>query len=96
VPARRLYFPPADLRHGLADARRRGLAFDEAWVEAWAGVRWPNWTGGIAEWREALNATKPEWRRAYEREPSSGGAALSLLAEAAGGHDERADVALVA
>jgi hypothetical protein len=83
APATR-FFPPGDLRIGLAAARERGLDFDDAWDEAWAGVRWPR-GGGTDDpssrhvWKRALRATRDEWRAAYERTPSRGGEAAAAL-----------------
>jgi hypothetical protein len=89
VPATLVYWPPGDLRLLLLEARREGLDFDEAWKVAMRTVRFPKGGSGAASdlngraaWRQVLEATKPEWRRAYDRVPSPHGEALVALAEA--------------
>jgi hypothetical protein len=94
VPRPLLFFPPRDLRVRLEDARSRGLSFDDAWTEAMGGVRFPRGGGttdvhGRYAWREALSATREEWRRAYEGEPPSSSAeALVALFGATDGRSE--------
>jgi hypothetical protein len=57
----------------LADARRRGIGFDEAWFFALGapsvatkGVRLPHATSARRPWLDAFEATREEWRAAYE------------------------------
>jgi hypothetical protein len=70
----------------LAEARRAGVPFDEAFDSAvWAGwksggIRFPHQTHVRALYREALEATREEWRRAYEGLPSPISVALDELA----------------
>ena len=63
--------PPVKLREHLADARRAGASFDQAWPGALAAavgaVRWER-----AEWLEALTNTVKVWRAGWERRPSTG------------------------
>lgn len=69
--------PPAKLREHLADARRAGVSFEQAWpiaLEATVGtVQWER-----AEWLEALSNTVKEWREGWERRPSTGPALEAL------------------
>lgn len=66
------------LREQLADARRAGRTFDEAWPaaldQALDGARDPDWPS-------ALEATRGAWHAAYERRPAPRRerAALALL-----------------
>ena len=64
----------------MLEARRLGLTFDAAWRRA---TRARVWCGGTPScWRIALEETRAEWRRAYQREPSPVGASLDALARA--------------
>jgi hypothetical protein len=63
--------PVADLRDALLAARRDGVAFDAAWRRAMNGRN--------GEWRNALDATRDGWERAYRDEPATG-AELALIA----------------
>lgn len=50
-------------RERLAAARAAGSSFDAAWADALADV-------AAREWRDALEATRAEWRAAYEGTPA--------------------------
>ncbi len=50
----------------LADAKARGLSFDEAWDWAWSETIWPSDTEHRREWRASLRWTKKEWKAAFE------------------------------
>ena len=63
--------PPVKLREHLADARRAGVSFDQAWPVALAAVvSTVQWERG--EWLEALSNTVKVWREGWERRPSTG------------------------
>jgi hypothetical protein len=74
VPARPKFpSPEVQLRAILADARRRGIGFDEAWFFALGapsvaekGVRLPHATEQRRPWLDAFDATREEWRAAFE------------------------------
>lgn len=85
APARR-YAPPIQQLVGLlATARRRGLTFEEAWVEALrphksivmsttpnapaTALRWPTDKLEREAWRLALQSSRAVWQRAYEGAP---------------------------
>jgi hypothetical protein len=53
------------LAQGLRYARDRGLSFDDAWRQLLPTV-WPRDSALAVQWREALEATREEWRAAYE------------------------------
>jgi hypothetical protein len=62
--------PPVKLREHLADARRAGASFDQAWpgaLEAAVGaVQWER-----EEWRDILSNMIETWRAAWERRDAS-------------------------
>jgi hypothetical protein len=61
--------PPEQLRERLAFQRARGAAFDHAWTRSVSALHWRN-GDDRHEWIPALEATRDEWRAAYEhREP---------------------------
>jgi hypothetical protein len=68
--------PPELLVGLLADARRRGEPFASTWPDAVAIV------ATDPAWRDALNATRRAWERAYDRVPATAAErAVSLLIE---------------
>jgi hypothetical protein len=88
VAAPSKHFPLATLRTSLAASRARGEDFGVAWsralgTQSWmkAEVDWPGDTVTRRLWREAIEATEPDWRAAYYGEPPPPGvAALTHLA----------------
>lgn len=83
---------PRKVREGLETARPCREDFADAWpvavAEALKGVDRRN--GGHAGWRQALEATKPRWKSAYELEPAGRDElALSFCRE---GRDESTEV----
>lgn len=79
--------PHVQLVRLLADARRRGLSFGEAWVEAIrpgkaivmtttvaapaTAIRWPTDRFDREAWRNAIVGSRESWRRAYYGDPPS-------------------------
>jgi hypothetical protein len=63
--------PAVRLAQDLADARRRGETFADAWTvavkRATAGLR----TDERTAWKGALADTRPAWLAAWERRPAS-------------------------
>jgi hypothetical protein len=58
--------PPVKLREQLADARRAGASFDQAWPGALAAaVNAAHWES--EEWRDTLSSMVETWRAAWER-----------------------------
>jgi hypothetical protein len=62
------------------------LPFDQAWTIAMASVHFPRGGGtprgdptGRLAWRDALEATRLEWQRCYERRPSPHAEAFRVL-----------------
>lgn len=79
--------PPVQARLVLAQAREKGVSFDEAWRKRVIGtqtarglVRYPHATVERRFWKATLEAQREEWRSAYERRPSPLGAAVVVLA----------------
>jgi len=75
--------PSSVLFSQLADARRAGESFEEAWPPALAAALASVHTKAeCREWSEALGGMVETWRRAFERQPASNHErALSLLAD---------------
>ena len=76
VAAPSKHFPLATLRTSLAASRARSEDFGVAWsralgTQSWmkAEVDWPGDTVTRRLWREAIEATEPDWRAAYYGEP---------------------------
>jgi hypothetical protein len=69
---------PEALRDWLVYWRSAGKPFAEAWA---LSVRRPGVGSGEEQaWREAFEATRPAWERAYNRELSRADRAFTLLA----------------
>jgi hypothetical protein len=78
----------------MVEGRRRGLSFEEWWLEAVCppgrlvlttseeppatAVRWPSDGNDRVAWRAAIMETREGWRRAFEREARTPGD-LALL-----------------
>jgi hypothetical protein len=71
--------PPDQLRRRLAFLRAAGWPFERAWrrglystmsTQGLPRIRWGNGDDRLA-WIEAFEATREEWRRAFEQEPSA-------------------------
>jgi hypothetical protein len=75
--------PASTLLDQLADARRRGETFEEAWpdaLDAALAAATSPWERG--EWRDVLSGMAPTWRASYERSPAPARErALLVLAE---------------
>lgn len=86
MPAAPTHTPPhVQLRELAALALRRGLSFDEFWIEAVrpgkalvkmthpnpppGAVRWPTDYHDRQTWRAAILETEDGWRRIYEGQP---------------------------
>lgn len=84
----RLYRQPYEqLIESLAESRRMGLRFEEAWACAIrpgkplilanapnppnGAVRWPTDSSDRIAWQEAFKGIKDDLRRAYDRRPST-------------------------
>ncbi len=73
MPARRKFArAEVQLRESLAESRRAGLPFEEAWQRALGaptvrekGVRMPHATRERRAYLEAFEATRSEWKAAY-------------------------------
>jgi hypothetical protein len=63
--------PPERLVRDLADARRRGEPFAEAWTVALKPALVGQRGDERAQWRAALADTRPAWLAAWERRPAS-------------------------
>jgi hypothetical protein len=67
--------PCVRLRELLAASKAEGIPFDEAWPSALSQMTreksWPHATIERRQWREALDASRPEYRRCYQDEPST-------------------------
>ncbi|MGO9974402.1 MAG: hypothetical protein ACLP01_16680 [Solirubrobacteraceae bacterium] len=63
--------PVAHVRTMLAAARRQGDPFEAVWRDR-VSLACRNWPESEA-WREAILATEPVWRRAYDRQPATAG-----------------------
>jgi hypothetical protein len=62
--------PPVKLREHLADARRAGASFDQAWpVALWAALSTVQWER--KEWEDVLSSMVETWRAAWERREST-------------------------
>lgn len=72
--------PARQLRALLARSRANGRDFGSAWDFAWRSMVMPHDTEERRAWREALDATRSEWRRAYEGEQSPRVEAIKVLA----------------
>jgi hypothetical protein len=78
----------------LAQCRREGLAFDEAWVRALGTrqqrgvIRFQHATEARRGWREAFEATREEWRAAYYRQDSSLSRALAQVVDGVLGRED--------
>lgn len=72
--------PPTQMREMLAASRKSNVPFEHAWVSAFAHVRWPHDTTHRNEWKDELEASKEDWRQAYERQGKPNRALMSLYA----------------
>lgn len=86
--------PPAVLRLRLADARRAGVGFDDAWagaldaaLDATGGAR-----GERSAWREALSECADAWRAGFDRVPATS-CERALLAIVGDGESTEPEVA---
>jgi hypothetical protein len=62
--------PPVKLREHLADARRAGASFDQAWpVALWAALSTVQWER--EQWEDVLSSMVDTWRAAWERRAST-------------------------
>ena len=57
--------PPETLLRVLAEDRRQGVTFSDAWPRAVLAAALDR------EWREALNSTRDGWEGAYDRQPAT-------------------------
>lgn len=80
---------PEQLMSVLAELRRDGLDFNNAWKRAvWGSyrcralVRFPHPTHERRWWRQALTRQKAEWRAAYERRETGTSRSVAFLLEA--------------
>lgn len=76
--------PPVQLRRVLERAREHGLTFDQGWYRAMGSrhptaVKFPHDTPARREWRTALDATKAEWRAAFDLKPTRVGGHIDAL-----------------
>lgn len=79
--------PAQLLGQHLADARRRGEAFDAAWPAATVAALIGS-AGGVREgalWRHALTETRGAWEDAWDRREATGPQAALLAVGEAGG-----------
>ena len=53
------------LRESLADQRRRGVAFDDAWTRSQELALEGEYGPELATWRAAIVATRAAWEAAY-------------------------------
>jgi hypothetical protein len=67
-PVSRSDWPPTILLEELAEGRRRGFSFDEAWLVAIPRALAVCETHLDQNWPTALAATRYAWRRAYRRQ----------------------------
>lgn len=70
--------PAQQLARLLADRKRRGLTWDDAWIEIYHEIRWPAGSD-YTQWQTAISATLPEWRAAYEDRESPIARTLRLV-----------------
>ena len=63
--------PLTELRHQLADARRRGKGFNECWAVTVRGVLRAVPQAKRKEWRDALEHTRSTWQRCFDREAAT-------------------------
>jgi hypothetical protein len=69
------------MRLRLEVAKRRHTPFQQAWIHALRNIKFPSTWDEARGWREALDSTADEWRRAYlGEEPSPIGEACGVLA----------------
>ena len=67
--------PAEQLGRLLAEAKRSGVEWAEAWPAALEEVEWPD-----REWCVAINSTTEDWRRAYlDLEPTPAAERLAAL-----------------
>lgn len=66
--------PPQELRHLLSHARNAGVDFDDAWEPAMHDALPPS--EGRVLWRDAFEATRDQWKRAYSGDDIAGVRAL--------------------
>lgn len=64
-PNRRYLTPPQQLLVELKAMKSQGLRFDYAWKISLQRVAWPHDKQSRHEWKDAINDTREEWRRAY-------------------------------
>lgn len=76
--------PVEQMRERLEVTRGRRTRFEQAWSYALRTITYPSDWGEAMAWRDVLDATVDEWRRAYLAEPPSPfGSACGVLAAAA-------------
>jgi len=74
--------PATVLLERLADARRRGGSFEEAWPDALRSAVEAASGRERREWRAVLEAMVDVWRGAFERRPAKDGErAMRMVAE---------------
>lgn len=86
--------PTQQLLAFLADRKRRGQTFDEAWRAALrapskpdVGIRFPHSTLYRSEWLEAIESTRAEWEAAWHGRETPLSRALSMLTAVAVAED---------
>jgi hypothetical protein len=70
---------PEILREELADRRRRGEAFMDAWPGALAAALRSTSGRTRQEWSATLGGMQPCWRSAFDREPADGRVSAFVL-----------------
>src|SRR5687767_12578951 len=70
--------PSRQMLELLAESRRDGVEFRDAWRSAWSEIRWPPETSERDAWRAGLAHTRDEWQASYQHRPGRAGALRKL------------------